>query len=71
MATEIQISDEYLEQLNRLYEDWFEHFSLCPVLTIPSDRLDFVANTDHLDLVTERILERLHGKEIVQLGEEA
>jgi hypothetical protein len=34
-------------------------------LTIPADRLDFVANGDHLDLIITRILERLHGKEVV------
>ena len=62
---ERSISDAYLTQLNHLYEDWMEHFSLCPVLTIPADRLDFVANSDHLDLVTEKILERLRGKEVV------
>jgi deoxyadenosine/deoxycytidine kinase len=68
---ERRITDEYLSQLNRLYEDWFEHFSLCAVLTIPADQLDFVANHDHLDLVIERILERLRGKEIVTFnGEE-
>ncbi len=66
---ERQISDDYLQQLNRLYEDWFDHFSLCPVLTVPADRLDFVANPDHLDLVTDRILERLRGKEVVQLSD--
>jgi deoxyadenosine/deoxycytidine kinase len=65
---ERQISDDYLEKLNRLYEDWLEHFALCPVLTIPTDRLDFVDNPAHLALVTERILERLQGKEVVQLN---
>ncbi len=68
---ERRITDDYISQLNRLYEDWFEHFSLCPVLAIPADRLDFVANHDHLDLVIERILERLRGKEVVTFnGEE-
>lgn len=62
---ERQITAEYLEKLNALYEDWFEHFSLCPILTIPADRLDFVANGDHLELIITRILERLHGKEVV------
>ena len=62
---ERQITAEYLEKLNALYEDWFNHFALCPVLTIPADRLDFVANGDHLDLIITRILERLHGKEVV------
>jgi deoxyadenosine/deoxycytidine kinase len=62
---ERQITADYLENLNTLYEDWFNHFALCPVLTIPADRLDFVANGDHLDLIITRILERLHGKEVV------
>ncbi len=62
---ERQITADYLESLNVLYEDWFNHFALCPVLTIPADRLDFVANGDHLDLIITRILERLHGKEVV------
>ncbi|MBN1247899.1 MAG: deoxynucleoside kinase [Anaerolineae bacterium] len=66
---ERDITDAYLNQLNQLYEDWIEHFSLCPVLTIPADRLDFVANHDHLDLVTEKIQERLRGKEVVVFGE--
>jgi deoxyadenosine/deoxycytidine kinase len=62
---ERQITPDYLEKLNVLYEDWFNHFALCPVLTIPADRLDFVANGEHLDLIITRILERLHGKEVV------
>ena len=62
---ERQISVTYLEKLNALYEDWFHSFTLCPVLTIPADRLDYVANNDHLDLVVTRILERLQGKEVV------
>ena len=62
---ERQITEDYLEKLNLLYEDWFTHFALCPVLTIPADRLDFVANGEHLELIITRILERLHGKEVV------
>lgn len=62
---ERQISKDYLEQLNLLYNEWLEKFSLCPVLTVPADRLDFVANSDHLALITDKIMERLHGKEVV------
>ena len=62
---ERDISFDYLVRLNHLYEDWFEHFSLCPVLTIPVDQLDFVANNEHLDYVVEKIMERLRGKEVV------
>jgi deoxyadenosine/deoxycytidine kinase len=60
---EQEISDEYLAQLNRLYDEWIRGFRLCPVLTIPSDDLDFVRYTAHMDLIVERVLDRLHGKE--------
>ena len=38
-------------------------FDLCPVLTIRSDDLDFVHQPKHLDMVMERIQEKLAGKE--------
>jgi deoxyadenosine/deoxycytidine kinase len=59
------ISTDYLEQLNELYEAWAERFNLCPVLTVPSDNLDFVSNSHHLDLIVEKVLERLQGREEV------
>jgi deoxyadenosine/deoxycytidine kinase len=62
---EQDISTNYLEQLNILYEEWIGGFNLCPVLTVPSDDLDFVANSDHLSLVVDKTLEKLHGKEEV------
>jgi len=62
---EREISPEYLERLNILYEEWTTHFNLCPVLTVPSDNLDFVSNSHHLDLIVERVLERLMGREEV------
>lgn len=57
------ISTVYLEQLNELYEGWIEGFCLCPVLTVPTDALDFVGNERHLELITARVLERLQGRE--------
>lgn len=62
---ERQISPEYLAQLNELYEGWIASFSQCPVLTIPSDDLDFVSNTGHLDMIVEKVQEKLTGKEEV------
>ncbi|MDX9954989.1 MAG: deoxynucleoside kinase [Anaerolineae bacterium] len=62
---ERQIGADYVAQLNALYEAWFQSFTLCPVLTVPADRLDFVANGDHLSMISERIMERLQGKEMV------
>jgi len=62
---EQNIAASYLKQLNELYEEWIDGFSLCPVLTVPSDDLDFVLNPIHLDLITEKILEKLQGREEV------
>jgi deoxyadenosine/deoxycytidine kinase len=62
---ERRVSAEYLEQLNRLYEEWTERFSLCPVLTVPSDNLDFVQYNSHMELIAAKIVERLTGKEVV------
>jgi deoxyadenosine/deoxycytidine kinase len=62
---ERQISPEYLSQLNQLYEAWIASFSQCPVLTVPSDDLDYVSNSGHLDLIVEKVLEKLTGKEEV------
>lgn len=62
---ERRISAAYLHQLNALYEEWVESFTLCPVLTVPADALDFVAYETHLELIVSKILERLQGKELV------
>jgi deoxyadenosine/deoxycytidine kinase len=59
------ITPEYLEQLNRFYAAWMQEFSLCPVLTVPADDLDYVHNGTHLELIIAKIEERLAGKEEV------
>ncbi|MDQ4076001.1 MAG: deoxynucleoside kinase [Chloroflexota bacterium] len=64
---ERSISQEYLQQLNDLYEIWITKFDLCPVLTIPSDRLDFVEDEEYLLLIANRILDRLQGKDVLFL----
>ncbi len=62
---ERQITPDYLDQLNKIYEDWIAHFSLCPVLTVPADDLDYVSHSGHLDLIVQKIEEKLMGKEEV------
>ncbi len=62
---EQEVPADYLEQLNRLYEEWIEGFSLCPVLTVPSDNLDFVKYNSHMELIAAKIVEKLAGKEVV------
>jgi deoxyadenosine/deoxycytidine kinase len=65
---ERQISTDYLSRLNELYESWVHEFTLCPVLTVPTDDLDFVTSNAHLELIANRVLEKLHGKETVVFG---
>jgi deoxyadenosine/deoxycytidine kinase len=65
---ERDIAPDYLEQLNRLYAEWIDAFTLCPVLSIPADDLDYVNNPAHLDLVIARIRDRLQGKEEFVFG---
>ena len=64
-AYELNISSEYLAQLGDLYEEWLRGFSICPVLTVPADDLDFVHNGSHLDLIISKVEEKLSGKEEV------
>ena len=67
---ELDIQPEYLDQLNGLYESWIEHFTLCPVLTVPADDLDYVSFDSHLDLIVSKVHEKLAGKEEVLFGAE-
>ena len=60
---ETGISVDYLSLLDRFYEEWIEGFSLCPVLTIRSDDLDFVNRSQHLEIVVKRIKDKLAGRE--------
>jgi deoxyadenosine/deoxycytidine kinase len=62
---ERSISPAYLDQLNQLYDHWIQNFTFCPVLSVPSDDLDFVSHPDHLDLILQKINQKLAGKEEV------
>jgi len=65
------ISEEYLALLDSFYDDWMAAFDICPVLTIHTYELgrevplDFVHNHRHLNIVVERIQNKLAGKEDV------
>ncbi len=63
---EMGITAEYLGLLEEYYQSWMAKFDLCPVLTIRTDDLDFVHRTKHLEIIIQRIHEKLAGKEEVQ-----
>jgi len=65
------ITAEYLSLLESFYDEWMQAYDVCPVLTIRAEEggrdrlLDFVHNTEHLDIVVRRIQDKLAGKEEV------
>lgn len=65
------IDRRYLDQLNSAYEEWIERFTLCPALVIPADNLDFVSHPAHMELILNKVREKLSGQdEVVFLPEE-
>src|SRR5215813_1953916 len=63
---ETGISPEYLTLLDSFYDEWLGGFDLCPVLTIRTDDLDYVHQSNHLDTVVDRIQDKLAGKEVME-----
>jgi deoxyadenosine/deoxycytidine kinase len=59
------IPSDYLASLNILYENWIADFTLCPILIVPADQLDYVAFNGHLNLIADKVNEKLTGKEEV------
>ncbi len=64
---ETGISADYLRLLDTFYDEWLMAFDLCPVLTIRTDDLDYVHQPLALEVVVERIQEKLGGKEELDL----
>jgi deoxyadenosine/deoxycytidine kinase len=58
---ETNIDPDYLAQLNVLYERWTKNLTLCPVLILQGDKLDFRAGSEHISMVVEEIHTVLHG----------
>lgn len=54
-SAERQIPPQYLEQLNRRYEDWLRRFDVCPVLAIDTDELDLVHQPEHRQQVVDMV----------------
>jgi deoxyadenosine/deoxycytidine kinase len=64
---ETGITADYLTLLDSFYDDWLKSFDLCPVLTVRTDNLDYVHQPNALETVTQRITDKLAGKETVEL----
>jgi deoxyadenosine/deoxycytidine kinase len=62
---EKNIAPDYLARLNDLYEEWIQNFALSSILIVPADRLDFVSQDGDLDLILEKIQQKLRGEQLV------
>ena len=67
---ERSISPDYLNSLNLLYENWIERFTLCPVLTVPTDNMNIVLHSGQLRLIVAKMNEKLTGKDEVVFAPE-
>jgi deoxyadenosine/deoxycytidine kinase len=63
---EMSITEDYLKLLDSYYQEWMASFDLCPVLSIRTDDLDFVHKPQHLDIVIERVRDKLLGREEIE-----
>lgn len=63
---ESTIGEDYLRLLGHYYEEWMGCFDLCPVITIPGDDLDFVRYPEHLEIIADRVQDKLAGREAVR-----
>lgn len=67
---ERSITPDYLSLLDSYYREWLEGFDICPVLTIRTDDLDFVHKPKHLEIVVNRIYDKLLGREEIEFPED-
>ncbi|MGZ5031651.1 MAG: deoxynucleoside kinase [Usitatibacter sp.] len=60
---EVGINEEYLRRLSASYTRHFHDYSESPLLIVNSERLNFVDNPQHLDLLIEHISAMRGGRE--------
>jgi deoxyadenosine/deoxycytidine kinase len=52
---EAKIPDAYLKRLHRLYTEWFDRYTLSPIVVIDTDDMDYVENLVDLIDLTKRL----------------
>ncbi len=63
---EHEISAEYLERLNALYEEWVASLTLCPVLVVDADAIDFAHREEDVHEVARQVLARIGAIDAAQ-----
>jgi deoxyadenosine/deoxycytidine kinase len=57
---EKKIEQKYLQRLNRSYNRWTGNYKLGKLLVIETDKLDFVSNDEHFELILKNIKKALN-----------
>jgi deoxyadenosine/deoxycytidine kinase len=52
---EVQISNAYINEVNKAYNYYFFHYTQTPLLVIDTTAIDFVHHEEHLDELVEQI----------------
>ncbi|HYC37727.1 MAG TPA: deoxynucleoside kinase [Usitatibacter sp.] len=68
VAMEAGIGDDYLRSLSEAYTRYFHHYDDSPLLIVNSERLNFVDNAGHLDMLVERASALRGGREFFNLS---
>ena len=58
---ELEISEAYVNEVNKAYNYFFFHYNQVPLLVIDTTAIDFVHNERHLDELVEQIRKMEHG----------
>lgn len=71
VAYERSISPNYLARLADAYSRYFYQYEEAPLLIVNSERLNFVANAEHLTLLLSRVASMRGRREFFNLGQTA
>ena len=61
IAAEHQISDEYLEEVVRAYEQFFFHYRSTDLLVVETSEMDFIHRNEHLQELLKRLSQPVKG----------
>jgi deoxyadenosine/deoxycytidine kinase len=64
------ISEQYLALLADAYSRYFYSYEAAPLMIVNSERLNFVSNPEHLQLLTERVGKMRGRREFFNLGQQ-
>jgi deoxyadenosine/deoxycytidine kinase len=56
---EKDIEADYIAQLNTLYDAWIDDWTVCPVLRVPMDTINFQENRADFETITRDLQARL------------